>query len=234
MTFLRVLLESDGCFAASRETLLQDADTCQELDELGLPVIGGRALRGLLVEEVGIVLSALRGLPEGKTYEAAAQELFGSPGQVAPGRLAVGDARYPEEARSVLADAVATEPGLRLLAARSHTVLRRQTSIHEQTGAAATGSLRATRLVRKGTMLYSRLLFDGTAFGQATQCGVTHKALVAMAVRLLRRGGVHRSRGWGQISVELLDGGRSETSGGPVGETWSAPLLQRLAKGVDR
>jgi hypothetical protein len=135
---------------------------------------------------------------------------------------------------SVLADAVATEPGLCLLAARSHTVLRRQTSIHEQTGAAATGSLRATRLVRKGTMLYSRLLFDGTAFGQATQCGVTHKALVAMAVRLLRRGGVHRSRGWGQISVELLDGGRSETSGGPVGETWSAPLLQRLAKGVDR
>ncbi len=226
MTILQVTLLSDGCFAGSRATLLQDADTCQELDELGLPVIGGRTLRGLLVEEVAIVVEALGtlGAAAKTSYEEAALDLLGQPGQSTRGCLSVGDARYPESARQALAAAAADNPTLRTLAARTTTVIRRQTRIDEETATAATGSLRATRLIRAGTKLQSILTFDGKPLSQAPTD--THRAILASAVRLLRRGGIHRSRGWGRLSVQLLEDGK------PVEAEWSMPLVKLFQQGV--
>ncbi len=227
MTILQVTLLSDGCFAGSRAMLLQDADTCQELDELGLPVIGGRTLRGLLVEEVAIVVEALGTLgAAAKSYEEAALDLLGQPGQSTRGRLSVGDARYPESARQALAAAAADNPTLRTLAARTTTVIRRQTRIDEETATAANGSLRATRLIRTGTKLHSILIFDGKPLSQAPTD--THRAILASAVRLLRRGGIHRSRGWGRLSVRLLEDGTS------VEDKWSMPLVKLLQQGVQK
>jgi CRISPR/Cas system CMR subunit Cmr4 (Cas7 group RAMP superfamily) len=229
MTILQVTLLSDGCFAGSRAALLQDADTCQELDELGLPVIGGRTLRGLLVEEVAIVVEALGMVgAAAKSYEEAALDLLGQPGQSTRGRLSVGDARYPESARQALAAAAADNPTLRTLAARTTTVIRRQTRIDEETATAATGSLRATRLIRTGTALQSVLSFDGKPLSQATDATDKHRAILASAVRLLRRGGIHRSRGWGRLSAQLLEDGKS------VESEWSRPLENLLQQGVQK
>ncbi len=229
MTILQVTLLSDGCFAGSRATLLQDADTCQELDEPGLPVIGGRTLRGLLVEEVAIVVDALGTLgAAAKSYEEAALDLLGQPGQSTRGRLSVGDARYPESARQALAVAAADNPTLRTLAARTTTVIRRQTRIDEETATAANGSLRATRLIRTGTKLHSILSFDGKPLAQAPFVTDQHRAILASAVRLLRRGGIHRSRGWGRLSVQLLEDGKS------VEDKWSMPLVKLLQQGVQK
>ncbi len=230
MTLLQVTLLSDGCFAGSRATLLQDSDTCQELDELGLPVIGGRTLRGLLVEEVAIVVEALGqlGAAAKTSYEEAALDLLGQPGQSTRGRLSVGDARYPESARQALAAAAADNPTLRTLAARTTTVIRRQTRIDEETATAASGSLRATRLIRAGTKLQSILTFDGKQLSHAPFATDKHRAILASAVRLLRRGGIHRSRGWGRLSVQLLEDEK------PVEVEWSMPLVKLFQQGVQK
>ena len=52
------------------------------------------------------------------------------------------------------------------------------------------------------------------------------RTLLASAVRLLRRGGIHRSRGWGRLSVQLLEDGK------PVEAEWSMPLVKLIQQGV--
>ncbi len=218
MTLFRVTLLSDACFAGSSLTFAADADTCQELDHLGLPVIGGRALRGLLVEEVAILI---RGLGEraGPWREAAART-FGVAGAARSGALTLSDARYPEQARRALEAALQTSPELANLAARATTALRRQTRIDPVTGAAAENTLHATRLARSGLSLEAIIQYHENSLALMPEMD---RALVAGAALMLRRGGLHRSRGWGRLRCEVVEDGT-------VMSGWAEPLLEELSR----
>lgn len=227
MVWLEVTLLSDGCFAGSWQPLLLDADRCQELDPLGLPRIGGRALRGLLQEEVAVLV---RGLPAGAApaYRAAATALFGSAGQPEradqpvgadqPGRLRLGDAQLPAAVREVLLSYARHDSSAELarLAALATTVLRGQTKL--EGGVARDGSLRHTRLLRAGQVLTAPIGYLG---GELSSAPPEERALLSVAARLLRRGGLHRSRGWGRLRCQVLADGQ-DTGG------WGAPLLTLL------
>lgn len=213
MFALHIELLSDGCFAGSWNSLLRDADLAQELDEQGLPRIGGRALRGLLQEEVALLLRVLSQDP----YAEAAAALFGTEGT--PGKLRIGDAQYPPEVRDLLRSYQSRDKGdvLAPLAAQATTILRGQTKIEH--GVAREGSLRHTRLLRAGQKLSAPLDYQGGSLAQAPEA---ERALLAAAALLVRHGGMHRSRGWGRLQVRLREGQDDRT------DDWSKPLLAAL------
>jgi hypothetical protein len=208
----KIELLSASCFAGSAPDPVGTADHVQELDELGLPRIGARSLRGLLVEEVSLLIRVLEERDEA-TWHGAASRLLGEPG-TREGRLWLDDARWASEAeREALEAGIATEPPLASLATRATTIVRAQTALDEETGTAARGSLRSARLASAGTVLRAEVRYRGGWQGASPE----EKALLAAGVSLVRRGGMHRTRGWGRICSTLVGG-----------ENWMEPLLVAL------
>lgn len=208
---LRIELLSDACFAAALLRTASDVDTCQMVDGAGLPYVGGRILKGLLVEEAALLVRARPALG------AAARELFGEPGAEAPAKLMISDATLPAAVRLGLREAVAQDPGLAGLVTRTYTVVRRQTRIDSETGAAEDGSLRGTRLARRGTVFEASLRWGAGDFSDAS---ADAKALLAAAASLVRRGGVHRNRGWGRLRCQVYE------AGAPV--SWQDALIKAM------
>lgn len=218
MTQIVVKLLSDSCFGGTRLTQAGDVDVCQAVDDAGLPTIGGRILKGLLVEEVSILLRALEGHEHLRDWEEAAAEAFGVPGSAAPGKLEVRDAGFAPEVREKIRTSTLADPQLLGLATRAMTVVRNQTAIDPKTGVARPHSLRGTRLAKRGLELRGELAWDGASLSSAPK---RSRALVAAAVKMLRRGGVNRTRGWGRLSCSILESG--ETVCG-----WETPLCEAL------
>lgn len=236
-TVLQITLLSSACFMGSHDTLTEDASApqelvSQELDSLGLPMIGGRCLKGHLVEACSVYLSAL-GAAEGSAlaWQEAALRLFGTPGSplasdpdfTGASLLWIGDARLPPSERLGLEDACRQDSSLIRLAAQAHTELRGQTRIDPTLGAALPHSLRLTRLARRGLVLEAPLAYpEARLLPLPARQPSAEAALLAGAALLLRRGGLHRHRGWGQLQARILHHQQDVT------DVWAQPLLARL------
>jgi hypothetical protein len=171
----------------------------------GLPFLRGRTLKGLLVEECANILFALQG--KFPAVEKAAAKLFGQAGSTLDddGRLRVGAAQLPEEIRkAVLADVKAQRLSTNDVL-ESLTTIRRQTAVDEASGAPATGSLRAMRVLLHGTPLVAELGFDGKP--QDAELG-----LLAACVLALRHAGTGRNRGRGRVAAHLHENGQDVTT----------------------
>jgi len=183
-----VELRTDTCLGGGHTAGAGDVDTAAETDADGMPVLRGRTLKGLLVEEAATVL-----MMTGKAAELcdAAKALFGDPGQHGTtGILSFADGSVPPAVRSAFLS--------NKWRATSLTTVRRQTAIDPERGAAQAGSLRSTRLVRAGLVLRATVVAIRAP-------SPTERALLAACVASVRRVGLHRNEGWGRVACRLLD-----------------------------
>lgn len=193
---LHIKLLSDATFGRG-DGVAGLVDTEVEHDSAtGLPYIGGRTIKGLLVEECANLLYVLGNSknPGFTQLEKAATELFGvgGSGLESAANMRVGSAYLPHslinyvKASGYTADAIL----------QSLTTIRRQTAIDETTGVASKGSLRSSRVVLRETTFIAALDFFTAPVSNSL-------ALLATCAACVRYGGSGRNRGRGRLQVSL-------------------------------
>lgn len=196
--YLTIQLKSDATFGRG-EGVAGLVDIEVEHDAHGCPEIGGRTLKGLLVEEWANLRYALSG--DGFTVRSAwddlAAALFGASGagDAGGGQLHIGAATLPPDLRAAIGADSDLTPALVLEAL---TTIRRQTSVDARSGAPEVGSLRAARAVVRDVDLIAPL--DLRVPAASREHAETLLAACALAVR---RGGLSRNRGRGRLTMLL-------------------------------
>jgi CRISPR/Cas system CSM-associated protein Csm3 (group 7 of RAMP superfamily) len=207
--YLTFTLQSDTAFGRG-DGVAGWIDQEVQHDRYGCPYLGGKALKGMLVNECADILAALP--PATATrWQAAARYLFGQPGSTtadAP-RLQIGDACLPAGLRQALQeDLESAHPALdRLTVLQSLTTLRRQTAVDDTTGVAQDSSLRTIRVILRETHFEAQLHFAAADVAEEAPDAL---ALLAACLKALRRVGTSRNRGLGRLrAVHLEDGSRN-------------------------
>jgi hypothetical protein len=204
---LHIKLESDATFGRG-DGLAGLVDQEVEHDKYGLPFLRGRTLKGLLVEECANILYALgRQNPQlAEKYERVADDLFGQSGANLEGsaQLRVGDACLPGGLRDAVKFAVERQELSSLDVLESLTDVRRQTAMDE-TGRPEQHSLRATRVILRGTSFVAPLTLR-------TPPGDNGLALLAACAKAFRRAGTGRNRGRGRLTARLQDAGGKDVT----------------------
>lgn len=170
-----------------------------EHDEDGFPFLRGRTLKGLLFEAAEDLVFAFEQLGE-ESWAAVRNAVFGRPGSGVPGQgiLHVGDARIPDALRALTrneywrSNKKEFHPDEVIAAC---TGIRRQTAMNPD-GGPARGTLRSMRVVLRGTLLESALLF-------AREPKAEEWALLTGATLELRSAGTGRNRGRGRLRATL-------------------------------
>lgn len=203
--WLKIFLLSDTTFGRGDGVAgLVDAEI--QHDDLGLPYLGGKTLKGLLGGQSAEILFALQQShsPGIEDWQSAATFLFGQPGskQQASARMQVSDAQLPKDLRLYLQEdyrlmSEEKRSKARLDNLNALTALRHQTAMDETTGAPKKHSLRTMRVILRQTPFIARLDFkeDLTGYPQL---------LLAAIVKSFRRAGTGRSRGRGRIEADLF------------------------------
>lgn len=193
-SFLQIELLSDATFSRA-EGAPGVVEIDVEHDDLGLPFIGGKTLRGLLRDSW---LSMCRHFDE--LAEAAERVLGRVRATDESCRLRVGDALLSADIRSAVRRASRRNetPLTPETILRGCTDIRYQTAESRQTGAPETTTLRASRVVIRGFVFASPLLWlDGD---RPTKEDLRVLALSALATR---HGGLLRNRGRGHLRLTL-------------------------------
>lgn len=203
--WLKISLLSDTTFGRG-DGVAGLVDSEIQHDELGLPYLGGKTLKGLLGAQCTEILSALE-FSECKRlqdWQNAANFLFGQPGSKyhLTAKMQVGDAQLPEDLRLYLQEdyrlmTADQKNNARINNLNTLTTLRRQTAMDEITGAPKKHSLRTMRVIIRETPFIAELNFQPelTGFPQL---------LIAAIVKSFRRAGTGRSRGRGYIQADLF------------------------------
>jgi hypothetical protein len=171
-----------------------------EHDTYGLPMLGGKSLRGFLRDSW---LSMQEHFPE---LLDAGRRVLGPHGDLEETAiLRIGDATVEDSARAFFVAAVEREhhplPATSILAAL--TEIRLQTSEERSTGAPARTTLRSTRVALRGLKLAAPLSWLAEPSAQDCQC-------LALAALATRHGGLGRNRGRGHLRV-TIDGDLNRT-----------------------
>lgn len=195
-SFLKIELLSDATFSRG-EGAAGVVDTEVERDELGMPFIGGKTVRGLLRDSW---LSMSRHFP-GLTD--AAERVLGRAQAVDEScRLRIGDAILPPVIRAAVCQAM--DPTRRAHPLSSGTILdgftsiRYQTAEDRETGAPDITTLRSSRVVLRSFSFQASLSWLDDY--RPIPADVRHLALCALATR---HGGLLRNRGRGHIRITL-------------------------------
>ncbi|NOK65501.1 MAG: hypothetical protein GFH25_541182n17 [Chloroflexi bacterium AL-N10] len=200
-----------------------------EHDTAGCPFIGGRVLKGLLVEECVTIAYALSQANAWQSWEQAARLLFGKIGatiattEQRTAAMHVGAATLPPELRNHLHTQVQQKKLTAQEVLTSLTTIRRQTSISAEYGAPEVGSLRAMRVLLRDTPMVATLTFD-------TEPDQQTLALLSACVLGVRRGGVSRNRGRGRLKVLLHEGANPPADYADA--TFTQSQFEHFAKGV--
>jgi CRISPR/Cas system CSM-associated protein Csm3 (group 7 of RAMP superfamily) len=194
---LSFILDSDATFGRG-DGVAGVVDAEVQHDEFGCPYLGGRSLKGLLVNECAEIWAAI---PEEATprWEKAAKRLFGVPGSgLEDGALMTfGDAQLPEDLRRAIAYDFRRKKIKREEVLDSITSFRTQTAI-DDTGVARKHSLRTMRVILRNTPFEAKLHF-------AREPSTDDLALLAACTKAFRRAGTGRNRGRGRLTAELKD-----------------------------
>lgn len=200
--YLEMELLSDTCFAGSGGGRVGTVDTELETDpRTRLPIVRGRTLKGLLLEELAQILRALEPSGVGPWHEVA-MCLFGTPHQTERGSLTFSDGRLPDDLQAVV-QCNRHQPYKRQYWTQSEvlaalTTIRHQTKINGESGAPEPHSLRSARLLRAGLRL--RAPVDAREPLDSAE-----QALIAACAVAVNRAGLHRNHGWGEVRVRVLD-----------------------------
>lgn len=171
-----------------------------EHDIYGLPMLGGKALRGLLRDSW---LSMQEHFPE---LHSAGRRVLGPHGDLEETAiLRIGDGMIEESARAFFIAATEREPHPlapeAILAAL--TEIRSQTSEERASGAPARTTLRSSRIVVRGLNLVAPLSWLQPPDPQDCEC-------LALAAIATRHGGLGRNRGRGHLRI-TIDGDLERT-----------------------
>jgi hypothetical protein len=221
---LRLELLSDATFGRGNGVAGLLDQEVEHDPETGLPLVRGRTLKGLLVEDCSDLLFALQleecaALPR---LEAAAAFLFGVAGSTLTddARLHIGPALLPTDLRRAVAADVRRNDLRPADVLESLTAIRRQTAVEDTTGAPDLGSLRSQRVVLRGLAFSADLEFLAKPSPDAL-------GLLAACVKALRRGGTGRNRGRGGLKATLHENEEDVT------ERHFAPFRAAVAGGSD-
>ena len=198
-SFIEIELLSDAAFSRGEGTA-GVVDVEVEHDELGLPFLGGKTVRGLLRDSW---LSMRHCFPD---LTEAADRVFGPEADVdEQSILRIGDALVDGETRKWIEAAQKRERSPLSPAAvlEAFTDMRRQTAEERFTGAPAETTLRSMRVVIRGLKLQAPLCWLAKPTDAEIRCLVS--ALLAT-----RHAGLARNRGWGYIRMSL-DGDLGKT-----------------------
>lgn len=214
---LNIELLSDSLFGAGHGRA-GEVDIEPELDPAtGLPVIGGRTLKGLLVEAAADILYSAEqaGSPGLDRLRDSASRLFGRPGSdlKSRGALRVSTATMPADLHQAVLAAIGEGSGSisrkdvisREDVVEALTIIRRQTAIDTETDAPKKGSLRSGRLVMRGMELSAPITLEGEIHDDDL-------ALLDACARSVRRAGSNRTRGMGHVRMQLNGGAGSGPS----------------------
>jgi hypothetical protein len=197
---LRITLKSDATFGRG-DGVAGQVDVEVQHDDLGLPYLGGRALKGLLGAECADILFALcqAHVPGITVWQDTQDRLFGASGSALNDAiLSVGAACLPQDLRAAVANDVRDEKWTRADVLNMLTGIRHQTAMDAETGAPKKNSLRSMRVILRQTVLEAPLHFR-------TQPSAEDLALLAACTLALRRGGTGRNRGRGRLKAELCE-----------------------------
>ncbi|MBK8184407.1 MAG: RAMP superfamily protein [Candidatus Competibacteraceae bacterium] len=200
--YLEMELLSDTCFAGSGGGRVGTVDTELEIDpQTRLPIVRGRTLKGLLLEELAQILRVLEKHDNGPWHEVATR-LFGAPFQADRGSLTFGNGRLPDDLQAAV-QCNRHQPRERqywtqaeVLAAL--TTVRHQTKIDSESGAPEAHSLRSARLLRAGLRLCAPV-------DAHRPLDSAEQALLAACAVAVNRAGLHRNHGWGEVLLRVLD-----------------------------
>lgn len=211
MTFRpeRIVIEllSDTTFGRGEGTP-GAVDVEVEHDDYGLPMLGGKALRGLLRDSW---LSMQEHFPE---LHAASRRVLGPHGDMEETAiLRIGDATIEASSRAFFNAAMEREhhPLAPETILAALTEIRAQTSEERKTGAPARTTLRSTRVALRGLKLLAPLSWLSVPDSQDMQC-------LALAALATRHGGLARNRGRGHMRV-TIDGDIERTRALARGDT---------------
>jgi hypothetical protein len=190
----RIVIEllSDTTFGRGEGTA-GAVDVEVEHDACGLPMLGGKALRGLLRDSW---LSMQECFPE---LRVAGRRVLGPHGDLEETAiLRIGDATIEESARAFFISATERQHHSlapeTLLAALTET--RSQTSEERATGAPARTALRSTRVALRGLRLVAPLSWLEAPNPGDFRC-------LALAALATRHGGLARNRGRGHLRITI-------------------------------
>ena len=190
--FIQVELLSDASFSRGEGTA-GVVDIEVEHDELGLPFLGGKTLRGLLHDSW---LSMQHCFP--KLY-LSADRIFGTDADFDENTiLRVGDAVVDSEIRSWI-EAAESRKSHRIspkMVLEALTDIRQQTSEERSTGAPAETTLRSVRVIIRGLKLQSPLYWLAEPTDDELRC-------LSLALLATRHAGLGRNRGRGHIRLTL-------------------------------
>jgi hypothetical protein len=181
-----------------------------EHDDHGMPFLRGRSLKGLLVEEWANLRFALGQAGVALTrWEKAAAALFGRPGSTLDdgAALHVGHARLPADLQQAIVTDLRREKYQPADVLDALTDVRYQTAV-DLTGKPADGTLRAMRVILRGTVFEATLRFSEKPSNDAL-------ALLSACVHAVRRLGTARNRGRGCVEMRLYG-----TKGDPVSDKY--------------
>lgn len=192
---LRIELQSSLCTSTGvgRPGI---ADREVVFDAEGLPILPGRRLKGLLrdaYEELFLIPSAAGPLPD-------PAELFGEIGGAFSRQIRVGNGELAggaEMGRWLRGARQRKLPVTRESVMAAFAGVRRQTSIARDTGAPARDTLRATRVIEKGTVFLAPV----------ERVPPRLKMVLALSAAALQSMGTSRTRGLGKVCCRLLDDG---------------------------
>lgn len=190
---LRITLESDMCCGLGSGNGT-NIDTLTAFDETGLPVIPGKRLKGLLRERASF-------LEKNGYKNGSVKALFGSSTQA--GIIRVENANL-ENYLSLNHQLLSENSGLtNRIVSETYALTRTQTEVGKD-GIAKKTSLRTTQTVKRGTRFEADILlsFDGDISGELQ--------LLKDSVRCLRHIGLNRTRGFGEVSCEIIDEGEAK------------------------
>ena len=197
--YLRIELLSDTAFGRGDGIASHVNSEIEHDKATGLPIIKGRTLKGLFVEACADILYGLKTCNSStyNNFEKSAKSLFGTPGSGldSTGKLHFGTATLPQGMVQTVQAAPDKYPPNQVL--ESFTTIRHQTAVDEATDIPKDTSLRAIRVVLRGTIFHAPISHpdlnqDKTALSLLWACANT-----------VRNAGQNRTRGLGHIRVEL-------------------------------
>lgn len=197
--FIQIELLSDAAFSRGEGTA-GVVDVEVEHDELGLPFLGGKTIRGLLRDSW---LSMRGSFPE---LAQAAERVFGPEADYDEcSILGIGDAVVDEETRRWIEKAQrrSNHPISPTVVLEALTDIRRQTSEERRTGAPAETTLRTVRVITRGLTLRAHLHWLAEPSAEDIRC-------LSLTLLATRHAGLGRNRGRGHVRL-TLDGDLEKT-----------------------
>jgi hypothetical protein len=193
---LVIALLSDTTFSRGEGTA-GGVDTEVDHDEFGLPMIGGKTIRGLLRD------SWLSMSPRFPKLHQAAERVLGSSQSIDDNcRLRIGNATLPESVSQTVRKALQRKvnPLSKHAILDAFTTIRFQTAENRETGAPEKATLRSSRVV------VSDLKFEcGLTWLDGYEPSKDDLQVLALCALATRHGGELRNRGRGHLCITLND-----------------------------